>query len=173
MKQKGGISAGTWREYLILAAVMLPLTFCVSCGQTELPPVNDEDSSDISIAHIIEEEPEENSSEVTGIALPVESSALLYVNQRLGFTIEFPVEWAGLIQLEEEYDLRTKWRELQSRSITGRPLEKEGHGPCLHRLLSRCVGGGRPASDGRGEPAGTPDRGLRGLCPCPQRGRVQ
>ena len=31
-------------------------------------PVNDEDSSDISIAHIIEEEPEENSSEVTGIA---------------------------------------------------------------------------------------------------------
>ena len=100
MKQKGGISAGTWREYLILAAVMLPLTFCVSCGQTELPPVNDEDSSDISIAHIIEEEPEENSSEVTGIALPVESSALLYVNQRLGFTIEFPVEWAGLIQLE-------------------------------------------------------------------------
>lgn len=105
MKQKGGISAGTWREYLILAAVMLPLTFCVSCGQTELPPVNDEDSSDISIAHIIEEEPEENSSEVTGIALPVESSALLYVNQRLGFTIEFPVEWAGLIQLEEEYDL--------------------------------------------------------------------
>lgn len=65
MKQKGGISAGTWREYLILAAVMLPLTFCVSCGQTELPPVNDEDSSDISIAHIIEEEPEENSSEVS------------------------------------------------------------------------------------------------------------
>ena len=64
MKQKGGISAGTWREYLILAAVMLPLTFCVSCGQTELPPVNDEDSSDISIAHIIEEEPEENSSEL-------------------------------------------------------------------------------------------------------------
>ena len=103
MKQKGGISAGTWREYLILAAVMLPLTFCVSCGQTELPPVNNEDSSDISIAHIIEEEPEENSSEVTGIALPVESSALLYVNQRLGFTIEFPVEWAGLIQLEEEF----------------------------------------------------------------------
>ena len=49
---------------------------------------------------------------MTGIALPVESSALLYVNQRLGFTIEFPVEWAGLIQLEEEYDLRTKWREL-------------------------------------------------------------
>lgn len=105
MKQKGGISAGTWREYLILVAVMLPLTFCVSCGQTELSPVNEEDSSDISIAHIIEEEPEENSSEVTGIALPVESSALLYVNQRLGFTIEFPVEWAGLIQLEEEYDL--------------------------------------------------------------------
>ena len=105
MKQKGGISAGTWREYLILVAVMLPLTFCVSCGQTELSPVNEEDSSDISIAHIIEEEPEENSNEVTGIALPVESSALLYVNQRLGFTIEFPVEWAGLIQLEEEYDL--------------------------------------------------------------------
>ena len=161
MKQKGGISAGTWREYLILAAVMLPLTFCVSCGQTELPPVNDEDSSDISIAHIIEEEPEENSSEVTGIALPVESSALLYVNQRLGFTIEFPVEWAGLIQLEEEYDLPHQNGE-------GGP-----RGPVLHRLLSRCVGGGRPASDGRGEPAGTPDRGLRGLCPCPQRGRVQ
>lgn len=95
MKQKGGISAGTWREYLILVAVMLPLTFCVSCGQTELSPVNEEDSSDISIAHIIEEEPEENSNEVTGIALPVESSALLYVNQRLGFTIEFPVEWAA------------------------------------------------------------------------------
>ena len=78
--------------------------------------MNDEDSSDISIAHIIEEEPEENSSEVTGIALPVESSALLYVNQRLGFTIEFPVEWAGLIQLEEEYDLPTTadklWEEL-------------------------------------------------------------
>ena len=166
MKQKGGISAGTWREYLILVAVMLPLTFCVSCGQTELSPVNEEDSSDISIAHIIEEEPEENSNEVTGIALPVESSALLYVNQRLGFTIEFPVEWAGLIQLEEEY-------ELHHDLSPGDAGEGGPRGPVLHRLLSRCVGGGRPASDGRGEPAGTPDRGLRGLCPRPQRGRVQ
>ena len=121
MKQKGGISAGTWREYLILAAVMLPLTFCVSCGQTELPPVNDEDSSDISIAHIIEEEPEENSSEVTGIALPVESSALLYVNQRLGFTIEFP-----------EYDLP---HQNGGNCITiyhRETLEKEGHGALFY-----------------------------------------
>ena len=173
MKQKGGISAGTWREYLILAAVMLPLTFCVSCGQTELPPVNDEDSSDISIAHIIEEEPEENSSEVTGIALPVESSALLYVNQRLGFTIEFPVEWAGLIQLEEEYDLP---HQNGGNCITiyhRETLEKEGHGALFY---IDCYPGVW-AEDDRpvmaGEPAGTPDRGLRGLCPCPQRGRVQ
>ena len=135
--------------------------------------MNDEDSSDISIAHIIEEEPEENSSEVTGIALPVESSALLYVNQRLGFTIEFPVEWAGLIQLEEEYDLRTKMEGTASRSITGRRWRRRATGPCFTSTAIRCVGGGRPASDGRGEPAGTPDRGLRGLCPCPQRGRVQ
>ena len=132
MKQKGGISAGTWREYLILAAVMLPLTFCVSCGQTELPPVNNEDSSDISIAHIIEEEPEENSSEVTGIALPVESSALLYVNQRLGFTIEFPVEWAGLIQLEEEYDLPHQNGGTCITIYHRETLEKEGHGALFY-----------------------------------------
>ena len=93
--------------------------------------MNDEDSSDISIAHIIEEEPEENSSEVTGIALPVESSALLYVNQRLGFTIEFPVEWAGLIQLEEEYDLP---HQNGGNCITiyhRETLEKEATGPCF------------------------------------------
>ena len=81
---------------------------------------------------IIEEEPEENSSEVTGIALPVESSALLYVNQRLGFTIEFPVEWAGLIQLEEEYDLP---HQNGGNCITiyhRETLEKEGHGALFY-----------------------------------------
>lgn len=174
VKQRGGISVGAWWRSLILAAVILPLIFCVSCGQTESPPVNVEDSSDISIAHIIEEEPEEDSGEVTGIALPTESSALVYVNQRLGFTIEFPVEWAGLIQLKEEYDLP---HQNGGNCITiyhRETMEKESlRGPVLHRLLSRCVGGGRPAGDGRGEPEGTPDRGLRGLCPRPQRGGVQ
>lgn len=94
--------------------------------------MNDEDSSDISIAHIIEEEPEENSSEVTGIALPVESSALLYVNQRLGFTIEFPVEWAGLIQLEEEYDLPHQNRGNCITIYHRETLEKEGHGALFY-----------------------------------------
>ena len=67
----------------------------------------------------------------------MESSALLYVNQRLGFTIEFPVEWAGLIQLEEEYDLRTKMEGTASRSITGRRWRRRPRGPVLHRTAIR------------------------------------
>lgn len=102
MESKRKIAAGAWKTYLIFIVLVLPLVFCISsCTQAEIHSVDVEASSGSSVSRIVEDELDNT----TGIALQTESSALLYVNQRLGFTIEFPVEWAGLITLEEEYDL--------------------------------------------------------------------
>lgn len=69
---------------------------------------------------------------MTGIALPVESSALLYVNQRLGFTIEFPVEWAGLDPAGGGVrSAAPKWRDCIT-IYHRETLEKEGHGALFY-----------------------------------------
>lgn len=39
------------------------------------------------------------------ITLPESSSAILYVNQQLGFSVEFPLDWMGQVEIEEEYGL--------------------------------------------------------------------
>ena len=39
------------------------------------------------------------------LSLPESSSALLYVNQKLGFSMELPLDWMGQIEITEEYDL--------------------------------------------------------------------
>lgn len=46
-----------------------------------------------------------NSPNQPSIAYPSESSAVLYVNQRLSFSMEIPVDWLGQIEIKEEYDL--------------------------------------------------------------------
>lgn len=39
------------------------------------------------------------------ISYPSESSAVLYVNQRLSFSMEIPIGWLGQIEIEEAYDV--------------------------------------------------------------------
>ena len=44
-------------------------------------------------------------SDAVQITAPAESSAVLYVNQQLGFTMDLPLDWLGQIEIEEEYDV--------------------------------------------------------------------
>ena len=49
--------------------------------------------------------PEDVPSNALQVSAPIESSAVLYVNQQLGFTMELPLDWLGQIEIEEEYDV--------------------------------------------------------------------
>ena len=39
------------------------------------------------------------------LTFPENSSAILYVNQRLGFSAELPLDWIGQVEIKEEYGL--------------------------------------------------------------------
>lgn len=63
------------------------------------------------------------------VSVPEESIAILYVNQRLGFTMALPQDWLGQIEIEEEYDV---------------PLH-DGNGSCItvyHRPTHESEGSG-------------------------------
>ena len=142
MKWEKEFSSGTWKRYLIFTAFVLTLAFCVSsCDQTEMHPVDVEASYNSSFARIVEDKLDS----MTEVALPTEPSALLYVNQRLGFTIEFPVEWAGLITLEEEYDLPHRNGGNCITIYHRETLEKEGNNGAL--FFIDCYPGTWPKDD--------------------------
>ena len=46
-----------------------------------------------------------HSSSQHSIAYPLESSAIVYINQLLSFSMEIPVDWLGQIEIKEEYNL--------------------------------------------------------------------
>lgn len=69
-------------KFLLTISLFLSL-FLISCTTTDPPP----------------------SSEPPSIPFPSETSAIMYVNQRLSFSIELPLTWLGKIEIEESYDV--------------------------------------------------------------------
>ena len=67
------------------ALLLLPALLLTGCGQASTQ--------------------KDASSDAMQIAAPTETSAVLYVNQQLGFTMELPLDWLGQIEIEEEYDV--------------------------------------------------------------------
>lgn len=47
----------------------------------------------------------DNSPNQPSISYPSESSAVLYINQRLSFSVEIPLNWLGQIEISEKYDI--------------------------------------------------------------------
>lgn len=66
---------------------LLLFIFLTSCS-TNIPPSS----------------PDDNST-APSIPYPTESSAVLYVNQRLLFSMELPLTWLGKVEIEESYDV--------------------------------------------------------------------
>ena len=62
------------------------------------------------------------------LSLPESSSAVLYVNQKLGFSMELPLDWMGQIEITEEYDLPHQNGGSCITFYHKQTLEQEGHG---------------------------------------------
>lgn len=46
-----------------------------------------------------------SSSASPSLPFPSESSAVMYVNQKLSFSMELPLTWLGKVEIEESYDI--------------------------------------------------------------------
>ena len=76
--------------FFIGIAVLLTLTLCLSSCSKNQKTQHQTYTSDAAKAQL---------------TFPENSSAILYVNQRLGFSAELPLDWIGQVEIKEEYGL--------------------------------------------------------------------
>ena len=77
-------------RFFIGIAVLLTLTLCLSSCSENQKTQYQTYMSDAAKAQL---------------TFPENSSAILYVNQRLGFSAELPLDWIGQVEIKEEYGL--------------------------------------------------------------------
>ena len=76
--------------FFIGIAVLLTLTLCLSSCSKNQKTQHQTYTSDAAKAQL---------------TFPENSSAILYVNQRLDFSAELPLDWIGQVEIKEEYGL--------------------------------------------------------------------
>lgn len=107
--------------FFIGIAVLLTLTLCLSSCSKNQKTQHQTYTSDAAKAQL---------------TFPENSSAILYVNQRLDFSAELPLDWIGQVEIKEEYGLH---HQNGGNCITfyHKPTHDNGEGESfLYRLLS-------------------------------------
>lgn len=98
-------------RFFIGIAVLLTLTLCLSSCSENQKTQYQTYMSDAAKAQL---------------TFPENSSAILYVNQRLGFSAELPLDWIGQVEIKEEYGLHHQRRELHYLLSQTDPRQRRG-----------------------------------------------